>query len=306
MQERAAPIITESRFIAAPDGLTLHIRCYGDATGAPNLPVLCLPGLTRTEADFEPLALHLSTEAAHPRRVFALDSRGRGRSGHDPDWQNYNPAVEVGDVIAALTALGLDRAVFVGTSRGGILTMLLAKVQPALIAGAVLNDIGPVIEAEGLMRIKGYVGQIPQPDDFAGGAAILRRLFGSQFPKLTDSEWLAWARRSWRLGPEGLVATYDTRIAETLKDVGPDQPIAPLWPQFDALPQVPAMVIRGTLSDLLSASTVAAMRERRPDIETVEVPDQGHAPLLAEPEVMTRISDFLVRCDQAAAREMDH
>lgn len=299
----AAAQIVESRLIPASDGLPLHVRCYPDATGSRNLPVLCLPGLTRTEADFEPLARHLSTHAAAPRRVYALDSRGRGRSGYDPDWQNYNPAVEAGDVIVALTALGLDRAVFVGTSRGGILTMLLAAIQPAVIAGAVLNDIGPVIEPEGLMRIKGYVGKIAQPEDFADGAAILRRLFAMHFPNLTDAGWLAWAHRSWREGPDGLVATYDTKLAETLKDIGPDQPVAQLWPQFDALPPVPAMVIRGTLSDLLSAGTVAAMRERRPDLEVVEVPDQGHAPLLAEPEVMARISDFLARCDRTSRCE---
>src|SRR5687767_8393993 len=228
MLDRGAAQIAESRLIPAPDGLALHVRCYPDPTGSRNLPVLCLPGLTRTEADFEPLAVHLSTDPAHPRRVYALDSRGRGRSGYDPDWQNYNPAVELADVIATLTGLGLARAVFVGTSRGGILTMLLAAVQPALIAGVVLNDIGPVIERAGLMRIKGYVGQTPRPKDFADGAVMLRRLFGAQFPKLADADWLAWAHRAWREGPDGLVATYDTRLAETLKDIGPDQPIASL------------------------------------------------------------------------------
>ena len=186
MPDRSAAGSVQSRFIPAPDGLPLHVRCYGDAAAAPNLPVLCLPGLTRTEADFEPLALHLRADAAHPRAVFALDSRGRGRSGYDPDWRNYNPAVELADVIAVMAALGLERAVFVGTSRGGILTMLLAAVQPALIAGALLNDIGPVIEPDGLMRIKGYAGRIAPPQDFAEGAATLRSLFGAQFPKLHD------------------------------------------------------------------------------------------------------------------------
>ena len=302
MLDRGAAEGVESRFIPAPDGLSLHVRCYGNAAAAPNLPVLCLPGLTRTEADFEPLALHLHAVAAQTRAVFALDSRGRGRSGYDPDWRNYNPAVELADVIAVMAALGLERAVFVGTSRGGILTMLLAALQPELIAGAVLNDIGPVIEPDGLMRIKGYAGRIPPPQDFAAGAATLRTLFGAQFPNLRDADWLAWAHRSWIKSEQGLVQTYDARIAETLSDIEADQPIPNLWPQFEALPQqVPAMVIRGALSDILSAETVAAMRQRRPHLEAVEVPDHGHAPLLAEPAILGRISDFLFRCDRAAA-----
>jgi pimeloyl-ACP methyl ester carboxylesterase len=262
-----------------------------------HLPVLCLPGLTRNEADFEPLAHHLSVHAERPRRVFALDSRGRGHSGYDPDWRNYNPAVELGDVIAVMTELSLRRAVFVGTSRGGILTMLMAAVQPGLIAGALLNDIGPVIEPAGLMRIKGYVGKMRQPADLAEGAAILRGLFGAQFPNLGNADWLAWANRSWKHGPGGLVARYDPALAETLKDLTPDQPMPDLWAQFDLLPRVPLMTIRGGLSDILSTQTVDAMRARRPDMEAIEIADQGHAPLLAEPEVMSRISDFVRRCD---------
>jgi pimeloyl-ACP methyl ester carboxylesterase len=296
MPGRHAEGTAESRFITAPDGLSLHVRCYGAGGETPHLPVLCLPGLTRNEADFEPLARHLSTDATHPRRVFALDSRGRGRSGYDPDWRNYNPAVELADVITVMGALALERAVFVGTSRGGILTMLMAAVQPAMIAGAVLNDIGPVIEPAGLMRIKGYVGKMPQPADLAQGGAILRDLFGMQFPNLTGADWLAWADRNWRQGRDGLIPRYDPALAETLKDITPDQPVPDLWAQFDQLPEVPLMVIRGALSDILSVDTVGAMRARRPDLEAVEIPDQGHAPLLAETPVMKRISDFTLRC----------
>ncbi len=298
MPDDAASVTVESRFVAAPDGLSLHVRCYEPAADAPHLPVLCLPGLTRNEADFEPLAMHLAADRNRPRRVFALDSRGRGRSGYDPDWRNYNPAIEIADVLAAMTALGLDRAAFVGTSRGGILTMLLAAVQPDLIAGAVLNDIGPVIEPVGLARIKRYAGKTPQPNDFAEGARVLRGLFGAQFPALTEEDWLAWAHRSWRLDKAGLVSRYDQALANTLDSVTPDQPMPDLWPQFEALPPVPVMVVRGALSDILSAETVDAMRRLRADIEAVEVPDQGHAPLLAEPRIMSRISQFLLRCDR--------
>lgn len=302
MQDRSAFDAAESRFIAAPDGLSLHVRCYAPAAGPRGLPVLCLPGLTRTEADFEPLARHLSSDAARPRAVFALDSRGRGRSAYDPDWRNYNPAVELADVLAAMSALELDRAALIGTSRGGILTMLMAAAQPARIAGALLNDIGPVIEPGGLMRIKGYVGAAPAPRDFEDGAAILRGLFEPQFPNLGNADWLAWAYRSWRETGQGLMPTYDVTLAETLKDFTPDQPMPALWPQFEAIPPVPVMVVRGALSDILSGETVAAMRQQRPDLEVVEVPDQGHAPLLAETDIISRISDFLLHCDQAAGR----
>jgi pimeloyl-ACP methyl ester carboxylesterase len=301
MPDRAASVTVESRFISAPDGLSLHVRCYEPASDAPHLPVLCLPGLTRNESDFAPLAMHLAADRSCPRRVFALDSRGRGGSGYDPDWRNYNPAIELADVLAVMTALGLDRAAFVGTSRGGILTMLLAAVQPGLIAGAVLNDIGPLIEPEGLARIKRYAGKIAQPRDFAEGARVLRQLFGVQFPTLGEADWLAWAHRSWRQHQGELVSRYDQALANTLDSITPDQPMPDLWAQFDALPPVPLMVVRGVLSDILSAETVEAMRKRRADLEVVEVPDQGHAPLLAEPEILLRLSEFLLRCDRSAS-----
>jgi len=294
----------ESLSIAAPDGLQLHVRRYRPAAEAGLLPVLCLPGLTRNEADFEPIARHLAGDARYPRTVFAMDLRGRGRSAYDPDWRNYNPAIELADVIAVVAALGIERAIFLGTSRGGILTMLMAAAQPAAIAGAILNDIGPLIERDGLMRIKSYAGRIPVPKNMTEAAEIVRDLFGAQFPNLTMADWRAWADRSWREGADGLVARYDQRIGETLNDLTPDQPIPDLWPQFDSLPQVPLMVIRGGLSDILSAETVAEMCSRRPGLEVLDVADQGHPPLLAEPRVLAAISDFVLRCDRAAGHRI--
>ena len=292
--------IVESIFISASDGLRLHVRVYRPAA-AKGLPVVCLPGLARTEADFEALALYLASDTEHPRCVFALDYRGRGQSAYDQDWRNYNLAVELGDVVTVLSALSIHRAVFVGTSRGGLLTMLLAAMQSALIAGAILNDIGPVIEPKGLMRIKGYIGRMPAPTDYVEGAAALRHLFGAQFSALSDDDWLAWSKRSWAQTPDGMVARYDISLGNTMSDFAADQPIPDLWAQFDALTEVPVMVIRGALSDLLSAETVETMRQHKPDIDTLMVPDQGHAPLLSELPVMTRISAFVQRCDQADA-----
>lgn len=294
----AANVMAESVFISTSDGLRLHVRTYRPAA-AKGLPVVCLPGLARTEADFETLALSLASDTEHPRCVFALDYRGRGQSGYDSDWRNYNLAVELTDVVTVLSALEIQRAVFVGTSRGGLLTMLLAATQPAFIGGAILNDIGPVIEPKGLLRIKGYIGRMPGLRDFAEGADVLRRLFGAQFPALSDDDWLAWSKRSWAQTPDGMVARYDTSLGNTLSDFDPNQPVADLWAQFDALAAVPVMVIRGALSDLLSAETVEAMRQRKPDIETIVVPDQGHAPLLSDARVLRQISAFCRRCDDA-------
>src|SRR5271169_4472618 len=269
---------SRSLFVIAQDGLRLHVREYGKRTAAA-LPVVCLPGLARTVADFDALAPALAN-GRPPRRVIAVDSRGRGQSDYDSNAENYNVAVELGDVVTVLTALEIGPAVLVGSSRGGILTMLLGVAHPTAIAGAVLHDIGPVIEPKGLARIKSYVGKLPQPRSFAEGAEILRRLFDAQFPKLTSERWLAAAQRTWKMDDGELVPTYDVRLSRTMAEFDIERPLAPLWNEFNALARVPILVIRGANSDILSAATVAAMREHHPTMESVEVADQGHVPLL--------------------------
>ena len=285
-----------SVFLSAPDGLRLHARCYGRPS-SPALPVVCLPGLARTAADFESIATALTGGTGRPRRVIALDYRGRGLSDYDRDPANYSFQTELADVLAVVTALEAMPAVFLGTSRGGVLTMLLAALRPAAIAGVVLNDIGPVIEPKGLMRIKGYVGRMPQPKSLAEGAEILRRLFDAQFPKLTSEDWLAAAQRTFKQQDGAWVPTYDVRLAKTMEGIDFERPLPALWKEFDALANVPLMVVRGANSDLLSAATVNAMRVRRSAMETVEVADQGHAPLLAEADVIGRIAEFVTGCD---------
>ena len=239
-----------STFITASDGLRLHARCYGSRT-ASAAPVICLPGLTRTAADFEALASALSHEKPF-RRVIALDYRGRGLSDYDRNPANYALPVELADVLAVVTALDASPAIFVGTSRGGILTMLLAAVRPTAIVGAVLNDIGPVIEPQGLMRIKSYVGKLPQPRNFEEGAEILRRLFSGQFPKL-EHERLA-RQRAPRVQGRKRPAGADLRREDRQHDERRRRRAAvpPLWLQFDALRAKPLMVIRGANSDLLT------------------------------------------------------
>ena len=283
-----------SVFVSAPDGLRLHVREYGSRLAAAR-PVVCLPGLTRTVADFAALAPALA--AAGPRRVIAIDSRGRGQSEYDRNPNNYNLLVELGDVVAVLTALGVGPAVFVGSSRGGLLTMHLGVAHPTRIAGVVLHDIGPVIEPKGLARIRSYVGKLPQPRSFAEGGEILRQLFHAQFPNLTVEQWLAGAERAWRMQDGALVPTHDVRIAHTLAAIDIEQRLPPLWNEFDSLARVPMLVIRGENSDILSAATLAAMAARHAGMETIEVPGEGHVPLLDGDNMVRRLVQFVTTCD---------
>jgi pimeloyl-ACP methyl ester carboxylesterase len=284
-----------SRFVTAPDGLRLHVRRYGER--GRGLPIVCLPGLTRNGADFHELATTLTADAAQPRLVIAIDSRGRGRSDHDRNPENYSLPVELADVLAVITALEIGPAIFLGTSRGGILTMLLGAARPAAIAGVILNDIGPVIDSKGLVRIKGYAGKLPAPRSFTEGAEILRRLGDAQFPGLSPESWLRQAKQTWRQENGGLVLSYDPKLSKTLESVDIERALPALWPQFDSLARVPLMIVHGGNSDILSAATIDAMRARRLDIDVLEVPNQGHAPLLAEPEVIARIAAFVTLCD---------
>jgi pimeloyl-ACP methyl ester carboxylesterase len=283
-----------SLFVSAADGLRLHVRRYGER--GRGLPIVCLPGLTRNGSDFHELASALS-RGPDARMVITIDSRGRGRSDYDTDPDNYSFPVELADVIAVITALEIGPALFIGTSRGGILAMLLGSARPAAIAGVILNDIGPVIDVQGLMRIKGYAGKLPTPRDYDEGASILRRLGDAQFPGLSDEAWMAQAKHTWRPDKASMVLTYDPKLAHTLENVDLERPLPPLWTQFDSLARVPMMVVHGGKSDILSVATVDAMRERRLDIDVLEVPNQGHAPLLVEPEVIARISAFVMLCD---------
>jgi pimeloyl-ACP methyl ester carboxylesterase len=284
----------ENRFTAASDGLPLHALDYANPR-SPLLPVVCLPGLSRTAEDFTPLA----TALAKARRVLALDLRGRGRSGYDRDPANYKIAVETDDVITVMTALAVGPAIFVGTSRGGLVTMTLATKRIDLIAGVVLNDIGPVVDTAGVMRIQSYVGKLPRPATYQEGADLLRGISDDQFPNLTAADWLAAAKRAWREDDGRLVTTYDPALTHTLETVSPTEPFPTLWNEFDAMGQVPLMVVHGANSDILNVATVTAMQARRPDLELVAVPDQGHAPLLSDSRTIAAIAAFAAKCDAA-------
>ncbi len=288
----------DSIFVTAADGLRLHARDYG-ARHAGGLPVICLPGLTRSSGDFHDLAVALAGDARRPRRVVAPDYRGRGRSDYDRNWKNYDVRVELGDTLHVMTALGIERAIFVGTSRGGIITMAMTAARPGAIAGAVLNDIGAVIETKGLIRIRGYVGKMPAPRTYEDAVGILKALFSTQFPRMADADWDAYARLTWKQEGSTLKPDYDPALMKPLKSLDLERPLPPLWPYFDGLRTVPVLSLRGANSDLLSEETVALMAGRHPGLETYTVPDQGHAPHLTGRDVIGRIQRFIARCDAA-------
>ncbi|PWR20228.1 alpha/beta fold hydrolase [Zavarzinia aquatilis] len=273
------------------DGLALYYRDYGDA-GDARLPVVCLPGLTRNSADFEALALHL---AADGRRVISPDFRGRGRSAYDPQFMNYIPPTYAGDTMGLLASLGVSRAIFVGTSLGGIVTQLIALGQPALVAGAVLNDIGPELDPAGLARIASYAGKQTDPADWDEAAAQIREINLSQFPTLDDASWVRFARAVFTEKPEGgLRPDYDPKIGDAMRAGGPP---VDMWPIFAGLADVPTLVLRGALSDLLAAATVRRMLAAKHDLVAIEVPERGHAPLLDEPESLAAIGALIARID---------
>ena len=285
-------------FCQSADGLKLHAKVIGPDNAA--LPVLCLPGLTRTTDDFDDIARAIATSPSAPRKVVAVDYRGRGLSDYDPGPGKYAVPVELGDVLAIAASLGITRAILLGTSRGGLISMALAAAQPQLLAGVILNDIGPALEMEGLIKIKGYIANPPPRQTWDEAARGLKELFGSVFPSLTDADWMTWAHRAFReKAGGGLERTYDLKLAHTLDGLDPASPLPQVWELFDAMAGVPLMLIHGGLSDLLSVQGVQDMIARRPDIDLVTVPDQGHAPLLADKPTMDRIVAFCARCDGA-------
>ena len=273
-------------FRSADDRLTLYARIY-DGEGP---PLLLMHGLTRNSADFEALAGHLAAKY----RLIVPDQRGRGRSDYDPDPQNYTPAVYVADMFALIDGLGLGRMGLIGTSMGGLMAMMMAAIAPARFDSLILNDIGPEVEAAGLDRIQSYVGAIAPFDSWQQAADHCRTVHGNSFPGYTAQDWLAFARHVCKEGPDGTICfAYDPAISDGLS--GSEQTVVPpdLWSVWDQLSALPALVIRGAFSDILSAATVAEMRRRHSaNFSAVEIADRGHTPMLDEPEALAAIDRF--------------
>lgn len=276
----------ERRYLAE-DGLSLYYRDYGDPL-SPAIPVLCLPGLTRNSRDFHRLASRL----AGGRRVICPDYRGRGLSDYDPNPDKYHPMVHINDVRHLMTVAGLHRAVIIGTSFGGLLTMGLALAAPSAIAAVVLNDVGPEVADSGLERIMAYIGRDnPQPD-WPSAAAEMKRMF----PNLsfeTDEEWLAGARGTWRERDDGMLHfDWDVRLAEAIGKAGND--FDP-WSLFRALRGVPVLAFRGGMSDVLSPETFEHMQREHLGLKAVTVTGVGHPLSLSEPQAVEALDEFLDR-----------
>lgn len=279
----------ENRYWWSKDGLRLHARDYPGDDTLP--PIICLPGLTRNARDFEGLAEALAGRA----RVIAVSFRGRGESAYAKDPMTYVPLTYVQDVEAMLDEFGITRFVAVGTSLGGIVTMVLAATARGRLAGAVLNDIGPEIEAAGLARIRGYVGRASSFPTWMHAARCVAENHGDSYPGWDISDWLGMAKRLYRLTGSGrIVLDYDLKIAEPFRvpgaEAGPD-----MWQALAALAGVPVLVVRGGRSDILSAGVAERMAAALPDAELVTVPEVGHAPTLTEPPAVAAIERLLAR-----------
>src|SRR5579863_5451205 len=276
-------------FYESVDKLRLFCRIYpAPQTGA--VPVLCLPGLTRNSRDFTALATHLNSHC----EVLTADLRGRGRSAWDPDPTHYQLPTYVQDAWSLLDARRISRVLVIGTSLGALMGMVMAAAKPERIAGVVLNDAGPEIDPAGLRRIAGYAGKLPPVTSWRDAAAQAKNIYGLAFPGLTDEDWLAYARQGYRENADGIPEPdVDPKISEAFK--APAAAPADMWPLFAMIKSVPMLVIRGALSDLLSAATVERMAREKPVLEHITVANRGHAPLLNEPECLRAIDAFVAR-----------
>lgn len=287
------------RFFQSADGLQLFARDYPAIGEERGVPVFCIHGLTRNSADFEGVAPAI---AALGRRVLAIDVRGRGRSDHDPDPSRYRPDVYANDVLLVLDALAISRAIFVGTSMGGLIIMLLAVIAPERIEGAVLNDVGPVLNAVGLARIAGYVGKSGPYDSWDSIVDAIKVTQSVAFPDADEALWRTFARRVARELPNGNIAfDYDPAIAQSLAQTAGTEP-PDLKPLFAALAPKPVLLLRGALSDILSLDGVEEMRKIKSDLEYAEVPNVGHAPTLEEPQALQALERFLSHVPSASGR----
>ena len=271
------------------DGLKLHYRDYPGGASRP--PILCIPGLTRNARDFEGVAERL----AGKWRLICVDLRGRGESAHAKDPMTYLPPTYLQDLEALVAELKLERFVLFGTSLGGLMTMLLAASGRDRIAGALLNDIGPEVETRGLDHIRSYVGRSQNWPTWLHAARFLAEAQSDRYPDWSLDQWLLYAKRVCRLTQAGrIVFDYDMRIAEPFKLPGGEAGFD-LWPVFRALNGIPSLIVRGGISDLLSADTVEKMLAENSAMTSVTIPNVGHAPTLDEPEAQAAIDALLKR-----------
>ena len=278
------------------DGLALYARDYASHSGPARLPVICIHGLTRNSGDFDELAPWIASQG---RRVIAVDVRGRGKSARDPNPAHYQPMVYADDIVKLAHDLGIERAVFIGTSMGGIITMTLALRKSRLISAAILNDVGPILSEKGLARIAGYAGKTAQPASWTEATEYIKNINQSAFPDNTMEEWGKWAQRAFAENPQGhLVMRYDPNIAQPIQSgKQKSQSLMSKYAFRRLARKRPTLLVRGALSDLVEAEQASYMQKTAPSMLYAEVPNVGHAPMLTEPPAREAIRTFLSQVD---------
>jgi len=276
------------------DGLRLFARDYPSLGGQQRLPVVCLHGLTRNSRDFEELGPILAAEG---RRVIAPDVRGRGLSDRSANPTRYQPAVYARDIAALLDHERIDRAIFIGTSMGGLITMALAARRLRSIAGAILNEAGPEIDPRGIARILSYAGRAGPFANWNDAADYVRDTNAVAFPKFGAQDWRTLASRLFHEESNGQVVAYcDPAIADVLSKPPPRlaKPLAH-WLFRRLARKRPTMLIRGEISDVITAPIAERMKKAAPQLHEAVVPGVGHAPMLTEPAALDAIRAFLAR-----------
>ena len=280
------------------DGLRL---AYDDAGPRTGHPLLCLAGLTRNMADFEPVLDAFGTRA----RIVRLDARGRGRSERDPDWRNYNLVREGRDTLELLDHLGIGRASILGTSRGGLIALTLGVAHAERLHGVIFVDIGPALDPAGLSLIMAHLGTRPSFASYEEAADRLPEAMAPRFADVPRATWRAFAERVWTEGPDGLDLRYDPNLRKAVLEASATDALPDLWPLLDAFHAMPTALIRGANSDLLSAETAAEMRRRLPGMIFADVPGRGHVPFLDEPAARDAIAAYLDAVEGPGARTPD-
>ncbi|MEH6757724.1 MAG: alpha/beta hydrolase [Parasphingorhabdus sp.] len=280
----------EDRYWESEDGLTLHYRDYpgNDA----KTPIICVPGLTRNARDFA----HLGDWLKGDRRIIMVNLRGRGDSDYAKDSATYNVKTYVNDIVTLMDEIKLPKAVFIGTSLGGVVTMIMAASHPEKVAGVVINDIGPEIDQSGLDRISENVGQGRSFDTWAHAARDKAEESGDIHPDYRLNDWIAYAKKLYRMNSSGRIKLdYDMKISEPFERKGGSNVV--LWRALETLSNVPTLILRGESSDLFSDATARKMLEKLNKAELVTVPRVGHAPTLEEPTSLDAIAALLQRID---------
>lgn len=282
----------KEHFIAADDGVktfVLEIAPKGAETGP---PIICIHGLTRNHKDFEPIFDFLSDMG---RRIFAIDVRGRGYSDYDMNPMNYHPLRYAQDVLGIMAALEIEKAIFIGTSMGGLISMVVAMFAPQKIAAIVLNDVGPELNPQGISRIRDYVGLNMNFADFLSACAAVKSINSRAYPLIDDKQfWEDFTKRVIKKTDNGYEYAYDANIRQVLTMGNPDDPPPNLWTQFAAIPDVPLGVIRGGISDVITDELVQKMKDARQNLKIAIVPNIGHAPILDEAEAKQLIENVIL------------